>query len=305
MIATITLNPSLDYHVVVPSFKEGILNRSEGESLIPGGKGINVSCVLGSFGFKTKAYGFVAGETGSMFIHMLQQRNIDCDFCTLSTGETRINVKLKSSVETEINGQGPFISEKDFSLLCGKLGLLGHDDALVLSGNIPTSMKKNAYAEILKKIGGQTAFSVVDSEGESLLDTLQFSPFLIKPNKQELGNLFHTNVESFSDVTKFGNELRKMGARNVLVSLGDQGAVLFDEEGHVFIARVPTGNVLNSVGAGDSMVAGFLAEYLQNHSFKKALARGAACGSASAFTGVLATKESSDKLIDQIIISEE
>jgi len=297
MIVTVTLNPSLDYIVSVKDFHTGMLNRTETEEILPGGKGINVSLVLDHFGIPTKAYGFIAGFTGKAFAAMLEERHIPGDFITVSQGFTRINVKLKSQQETELNGTGPVITDRDLDKLFHMLGCLASDDILVLSGSVPSSLPRTVYADITREAVKQKRRVVVDAEGDLLRNALPFKPFLVKPNREELSSLFGIPIDSMEKIVAYGKELQKQGAKNVLVSLAADGAVLIDETGTVHQVAAPRGVVRNSVGAGDSMIAGFLYGYLTTKDWDKALAYGIATGSASAFAGHLATKEEAGRLL--------
>ena len=281
MIYTLTLNPSVDYIVKLESFQLGELNRTVNEAKFPGGKGINVSTVLKQFGSKSKALGFIGGFTGAYIEQYLQNEEIDTDFVQVDE-DTRINVKIKTGQESEINALGPNISEQNFALLKQKIQHLGADDLLVLAGSIPASLPKTTYEELVKICTENGAQFVVDAEGDLLKKVLPYHPFLIKPNHHELGELFDTSITTAAEVIPYGKKLVEMGAENVIVSLAGAGAVLINNE-KVFFAKVPSGEVKNSVGAGDSMVAGFLAAYERTGNIEEAFRYSVASGSATAF----------------------
>ena len=290
MIYTVTFNPSLDYIVAVDNFTCGVVNRTKEEMIFPGGKGINVSMVLQNLGHKNTALGFLAGFTGREIQRLLEEKGIETDFITVDKGISRINVKLRSNQETEINGQGPAISEADISKLYGKLDDLKDGDILVLAGSIPDVMPNSMYMDIMRYLQNKKLKIVVDATKDLLVNVLQYHPFLIKPNNHELGDIFGVTLESKEDVIRYARQLQQKGARNVLVSLAGAGAVLVAEDGSIFKAEAPKGTVVNSVGAGDSMVAGFLAGYLEHGSYAAAFRMGVCTGSASAFSRELATK---------------
>ncbi len=289
MIYTVTFNPSLDYIVDVPEFTTGAINRTARERLFPGGKGINVSIVLKNLGFDSTALGFTAGLTGETFKNLLEEKNISHEFITVKEGMTRINVKLRSGVETEINGRGPMVLDTEVSLLYEKLDRLQKDDILVLAGSIPETMKESSYMDICNRLRGRGIHIVVDATNDLLRNVLQYHPFLIKPNHHELGELFQTKICNKEEVIFYAEKLRNMGAKNVLVSMAGEGAVLVTENDEILISEAPKGILVNSVGAGDSMVAGFLAGFLAGHDYKKAFQTGVLAGSASAFSEELAT----------------
>ena len=262
MIYTVTFNPSLDYVVDVKTFKTGQVNRTEQEKMFPGGKGINVSIVLNHLGLKSTAWGFLAGFTGEEISKRLDEEGVNTDFIQVEKGISRINVKLRSTEETEINGQGPMIRSTDIEKLYAKLDTLKTGDVLVLAGSIPDVMPQSIYMDIMKYLEGKDVMIAVDATRELLANVLPLHPFLIKPNNHELGQLFGVTISSKEDVKKYAAKLQEQGARNVLVSMAGDGAVLLTEEGKAFESEAPEGKVKNSVGAGDSMVAGFLAGYV-------------------------------------------
>ncbi|MEY2194918.1 1-phosphofructokinase [Neobacillus sp. BF23-41] len=302
MIYTLTLNPSVDYIVKLESFQLGELNRTINEAKFPGGKGINVSTVLNQFGTKSKALGFIGGFTGAYIEQYLHNEKIDTDFVQVDE-DTRINVKIKTSQESEINAIGPNISEQNFKRLKQKIHHLGADDLLVLAGSIPASLPKTTYEELVKICSESGAEFVVDAEGDLLKKVLPYSPFLIKPNHHELGELFDTTIASPAEVIPYGKRLVDMGAKNVIISLAGAGAVLINSEMTLF-AEVPKGEVKNSVGAGDSMVAGFLAAYVRTRNIEEAFRYSVASGSATAFSLGLCTKEKVEELLPQVHIKE-
>lgn len=315
MIYTITFNPSLDYVVSVNDFKTEQVNRMTSEFIFPGGKGINVSMVLSELGVENTALGFVAGFTGAELERQLKEKGAIADFVTVKDGNTRINVKLRSTntkceneseaeeipfssdVETEINGQGPVVSEEELQSLLTKLSELNADDVVVISGSVSKGVSQSVYADIVKLCNEKDIKVVVDASSSLLWNTLEYAPFLIKPNKDELEDIFYRDIYSKDDVTFYAKELQNRGAKNVLVSMGAEGAVLVAQDGKVYEMDAPQGEVLNSVGAGDSMVAGFLAGYLQSNDFEQALKLGICAGSATAFSYGLATKSEIDKLL--------
>lgn len=300
MIYTVTFNPSLDYIVNVDDFKLGKVNRTTEETLYPGGKGINVSIVLHNLGYETTALGFLAGFTGEKIQSLLEEKEIKTDFITVSTGFSRINVKLHSKEESEINGRGPKIDSKDIQHLYEKLDVLTNEDILVLAGSIPESMPDSMYMDIMQHLDNKGIKIVVDATKDLLVNVLSYKPFLVKPNHHELGEIFKVEIETIDDVIFYARKLQDMGAKNVLVSMAKDGAVLVDEMGEVYFEKAPVGVVKNSVGSGDSMVAGFIAGYLEYQEYEKALKLGICSGSASAFSEELATKEEVEKLFSHI-----
>ena len=291
MIYTVTFNPSVDYIVSIDDFKLGKTNRTTGELMLPGGKGLNVSTVLYNLGIENTALGFTAGFVGEEIKRLAKEAGYYCDFIDIKNGVSRINVKMKDFDGTEINGMGPTIDEEALELLMKKLDQLTEGDTLVLAGSIPSSMPKNIYSNILKALDGRGVRFVVDATKELLLNVLPYHPFLIKPNNHELGELFDVTLENKDDVVFYAKKLQEMGAKNVLVSMAGEGAVLVDENGEVYKMDAPKGTLVNAVGAGDSMVAGFLAGWMENGDYADALKMGVAAGSASAFSEFLATRQ--------------
>ncbi len=282
MIYTVTFNPALDYVVRVDHFTLGAVNRTEQESIYYGGKGLNVSAVLSTLGYGNTALGFVAGFTGEEIERGVKGLGFQSDFIRVEKGLSRINVKLKSQEETEINGMGPEITGKDVKQLFEKLDRLTAGDVLVLSGSIPKSIDDDIYERIMRSLDGRGVRTVVDATKDLLINVLPYQPFLIKPNNHELGEMFGVTLHGPEEIISYGKRLQEKGARNVLISMAGDGAILITEQEEVFRMGVPKGTVKNSVGAGDSMVAGFIAGYLENGSYKHALRLGSAAGSASA-----------------------
>jgi len=299
MIYTVTFNPSLDYIVTVENFACGMVNRTKDETIFPGGKGINVSLVLQNLGYESTALGFLAGFTGNEIQRLLEEKGVSTDFIPVNAGMSRINVKLRSTQETEINGQGPAIAKEDIDQLYQKLDALQDGDVLVLAGSIPDVMPASIYMDIMKHLQDKKLKVVVDATKDLLQNVLQYHPFLIKPNHHELGEIFGVTIESKEEVVIYAKKMQEKGARNVLVSMAGDGAVLVTENGQVFMAEAPKGKVVNSVGAGDSMVAGFLAGYLEQENYAEAFSMGVCTGSASAFSKELATKEEVQELLDK------
>lgn len=291
MIYTVTLNPAIDYIMHPENFTQGTVNRSQKEEIYFGGKGINVSRVLKSLGVDSVATGFVAGFTGKAIEDGLEAMGIRTDFVRLSHGNSRINVKIKGKAESEINGCGPRLNESDLALLFDKISSLKSGDILVLSGSVPQGLDTRIYEKILQKIYASDIMVIVDAEGELLLNTLKYKPFLIKPNLTELSEISGKQLESSAEIIECATSLQRIGARNVLVSLSEDGAILIDENGRVNMTAAPKGIVINAVGAGDSMVAGFLKGYLDENDREYALNLSVAAGSATAFSGDLATGE--------------
>lgn len=291
MIYTITVNPSLDYIVSVDDFKLGLTNRTSSEKLLPGGKGINVSQVLMNLGVENTALGFVAGFTGDALVRELERRGIRQEFIRIDKGMTRINVKLKSIDGTEINGQGPDIGEADLERLMKRLDELQDNDVLFLAGSIPGSISSDLYRNIMMRLQKKHILFVVDATRELLTNVLEFHPFLIKPNNHELGEIFGVELNTRESVVPYARRLQEMGARNVLVSMAGEGSVLVAEDNTVVSHEAPKGVLVNGVGAGDSMVAGFMAGYMKTGDYEYAYKMGASAGSASAFSEDLATEE--------------
>lgn len=300
MIYTVTFNPAIDYVVYMQQFQSGGVNRTQGEDVFFGGKGINVSTVLQRLGVDTAALGFLAGFTGAAIEQGLQQMGVRTDFIHLPAGLTRINVKIKADVETEINGIGPDIDKAALDALLTQLDGLKPDDMLVLAGSIPGCLPDTIYEQILKRLQGRGVRPVVDAEGDLLCRVLPYHPFLIKPNHIELGAIFGQTLHTDDEIEACARQLQQRGARNVLVSMAAAGALLLDETGAVHRMGVPTGQTRNSVGAGDSMVAGFLAGYLETGDYAHALKLGTAAGSATAFSEGLATKEAIMQLMNRL-----
>lgn len=291
MIYTVTFNPSLDYIVSVNDFALGKTNRTTQEQMLAGGKGINVSTVLKNLGIDNVALGFTAGFTGKELTRMVKESGLVCDFIELPEGNTRINVKMKDFDGTEINGMGPQIDEEAVEKLMKQLSRLQAGDMLVLAGSIPGCMRSSMYQEIMQALCGRGIEFVVDATKELLLNVLEYRPFLIKPNNHELGEIFGVKICTREEAAVYGMKLQEMGARNVLVSMAGEGAVLVDETGNVSMLSAPEGKLVNAVGAGDSMVAGFIAGWQERGEYSHALKMGVAAGSASAFSEMLATKE--------------
>ena len=289
MIYTVTFNPSLDYIVSVEDFKLGLTNRTSLELILPGGKGINVSTVLGNLGIENTALGFLAGFTGKEIERRLKEMGVASDFIEINEGVSRINLKLKSIDGTEINGSGPVISAEDVEKLMEKLDKLGEGDVLFLAGSIPTSMPDDMYQKIMAKLDGKGVMIVVDATRDLLLNVLEYHPFLIKPNNHELGELFGVTLENDQQIEQYARKLQDMGAQNVLISMAADGAMLITKEGEMYRIGIAKGKTVNSVGAGDSMVAGFLASYTKEQNYQKALKYGTAAGGATAQSEGLAT----------------
>ena len=299
MIYTVTLNPSIDYIVRLDELKTGITNRTTSEEYYIGGKGINVSCVLAELGIKSTALGFVAGFTGEAIEKGLKNPKITADFISLKSGISRINIKIKAGEETEINCQGPHIDDEELLNLFDKIDNIRSGDTLILAGNIPNTLPDDVYVRIIERLRGKNVQLVVDATKKLLVNSLKYKPFLIKPNRQELSEIFNTTVKTESDAVKYAQELQKMGAKNVLVSLGGDGALLVDEYGKLHKEGVVKGKVLNTVGSGDSMVAGFVAGWIEKEDYAYALRLGSACGNATAFLNGLATREKIEELLAQ------
>jgi 1-phosphofructokinase len=297
MIYTVTFNPSLDYIVTVRDFMMGVVNRTSREIIFPGGKGINVSMVLKNLGEENTALGFVAGFTGEEIVRLLQEKGIQTDFIPVEQGTSRINVKLRAQSETEINGQGPQIASDDIRRLYEKLDRLQDGDTLVLAGSIPDTMPESMYMDIMEHLRDKKLNIVVDATRDLLMNVLPYHPFLIKPNNHELGEIFQTVLTDKDEVIRYAKKLQEKGARNVLVSMAGEGAVLVTEDGQEYRSEAPKGTLVNSVGAGDSMVAGFLYGYLTGGNYAEAFRYGVCTGSASAFSEELATKAEVEKIL--------
>jgi 1-phosphofructokinase len=285
--------------VRLDSLKSGITNRTTSEEYYFGGKGINVSCVLAELDLESTAFGFVAGFTGDAIENGIRNDKIITDFIKLENGISRINIKIKAGEETEINCQGPHIDDAELERLLKKIDRIENGDTLVLAGNVPNTMPDDVYERILQRISDKDVRIVVDATKNLLLNSLKYKPFLIKPNRQELSEIFSVEISSEEDTEKYAKELQKMGAQNVLISLGGEGAMLIDEFGQKHKAGVLKEKVVNTVGSGDSMVAGFVAGYEMQHSYSYALKLGSVCGMATAFLSGLATKEKINELLSK------
>ncbi|WP_024613252.1 1-phosphofructokinase [Clostridium sp. Ade.TY] len=300
MIYTMTFNPSLDYIMKVKEFDLGMVNRTYEEAIFPGGKGINVSIVLGNLGIENKAFGFIAGFTGEEIEKRVKNSGCIAEFIKLKEGISRINVKLKSKEESEINAQGPKIDEESIESLYKKLDEIKNGDILVLAGSIPNTLPSDMYENVMKYLKDKDIKVIVDATKDLLLNVLKYKPFLIKPNKHELEEMFNVSINSEDEIIKYAKKLQDMGAVNVLISMAGDGAILISENGDVLKHKAPKGEVKNSVGAGDSMVAGFTAGYIMKENYKDALKYGIATGSASAFSEDLATKEKVKEILEMI-----
>ncbi len=299
MIYTVTFNPAIDYIVRMEKLELGSVNRSEEEAMYYGGKGINVSIVLKNLGIDSAALGFVAGFTGRAIEEGVAALGVKTDFITVKDGVSRINVKLKAGEETEINGKGPRISKEELENLYKKLDGLKDGDCLVLAGAIPPSLPADVYETIMARLAGKKVDIVVDATKELLLNVLKYHPFLVKPNNFELGEMFGVTLHTDEEIEEYARKLQELGARNVVISMAGNGSMMITEDGNAYRMGVPKGKVVNSVGAGDSMVAGFIASYFTEHDYQKALKYGAATGSATAFSEGLATKEKVEQLLGQ------
>ncbi len=297
MIYTVTFNPALDYVIRMESLNLGMVNRSSAEAVYYGGKGINVSTVLKNIGVDSVALGFVAGFTGKEIEEGVKNMGVATDFIKLPEGMSRINVKIKAEQETEINGQGPKISMEQVEKLFEKLDRLEKRDCLVLAGTIPASLPSDIYEQIMDRLKDKEIHIVVDATKDLLLNVLKYHPFLIKPNNHELGEMFGVVLKTDEEIVEYAEKLQERGARNVLISMAGDGAILLTETKEVYKMGVPKGTVVNSVGAGDSMVAGFVASYFKEHDYLKALKFGTATGSATAFSEGLATMDKVEELL--------
>ena len=302
MIYTVTFNPSLDYIVRLDSFTAGEINRVNYEQVLGGGKGINVSIVLGNLGHESTALGFTAGFTGEEIKRQLDGFGVKHDFVQLPEGFTRINVKVKADKETEINGQGPDISEAKREELFEKLDKLSEGDTLVLAGSIPKTLPDDIYEKIMARLEGRGIRIIVDAEKKLLLNVLKYHPFLIKPNNHELGDMFGVKLTTDEEIITYAKKLQEKGAQNVLISMAGDGAILLTADGKHYKSPAPKGKLINSVGAGDSMVAGFITGYIESQGdFETAFHLGVATGSASAFSENLATRPEVEALLKTII----
>ena len=299
MIYTVTLNPAIDYIMRMDELHMGITNRSNSEEYYCGGKGINVSLVLAELDIPSTALGFIAGFVGDAIDKWVANTYVTTDFIRLKNGISRINVKIKAGEETEINGQGPDISEDELEALMMKVDHIQDGDTLVLAGSIPNTLPDDTYERMLERISEKDVRIVVDATKQLLVNSLKYKPFLIKPNKQELSEIFDVDVQTKEDIVTYAKKLQDMGARNVLISLGGDGAMLVDEDGQIHEAGVIKEKVVNTVGSGDSMVAGFVAGYEMKNSYSYALTLGSVCGNATAFLPWLATKEKINELLEK------
>lgn len=297
MVYTVTFNPAMDYVMQVNNINEKDINRSEEEKMFYGGKGINVSSVLTQLNIENTATGFLAGFTGNELERMLKTDNINTDFVHLKTGFTRINVKIKSEKELDINAHGPDISEQDIDELLNKLKKIKSGDYLVLAGSVPPSLSDDIYEKILEHFTDKDINVVVDTTGNLLKNILKYKPFLIKPNHHELGEIFSVDINSTQDVIRYAKKLQEVGAKNVLVSRAKDGATLIDENGNVISVTNAPGKIVSSVGCGDSMVAGFIAGYIESENYEKALRLGAVCANATAFSSSIAKKKEIDNML--------
>lgn len=299
MIFTVTFNPSLDYIVRVDEMHLGTINRTNYEQLLPGGKGINVSIVLGNLGHPSRALGFSAGVTGVALEKLLADAGVDADLVHVKEGFTRINAKVKAVEETELNGQGPRIAPEDVDALFSKLDVLGQDDTLVISGSVPNTLPSDMYEQVMERLAGHGVRIVVDAERDLLTRVLPYRPFLVKPNNHELGDIFGVTLKTRDEVVPYARRMQEMGAQNVLVSMAGEGGVLVAADGQVYQSPAAKGTVVNSVGAGDSCVAGFLAGLMETGSYQTAFRMGLAAGSASAFSDHLATRPEVEDLMSR------
>ena len=304
MIYTVTLNPSIDYVVETDKLKIGEVNRANKEELYPGGKGINVSLMLNELQAENTALGFLGGFIGEYIENTLASKGVNTEFIKLEEGFSRINLKIKNEVETEINGKGPHISEEKLQLLYKKIEKLKDEDILVLCGSIPNSLSNTLYQDIISMVAQKNVKVIVDATSNLLLNTLKYNPFLIKPNIHELEEIFEIKIDSIDDTIFYATKLKDMGAENVLISMGKDGALLIDSKGKIYLSNAPYGDVVNTVGSGDSMVAGFISGYLKTKDYKEALKLGASCGSATAFSSGIGEKKLIDILKNEIEIKE-
>jgi len=302
VIYTVTFNPSLDYIVSVKDFRSGMTNRTSSELMLAGGKGINVSIVLGNLGIKSTALGFIAGFTGDEIVRRLHNGGINSEFIKINDGISRINIKLKSIDGTEINGQGPHIDSSHIEQLMNRLRRLESGDVLVLAGSIPAGISDNIYKDIMDMLKDKGVQIVVDATSRLLTNVLEYKPFFIKPNQHELGDIFNVTLNTQEEVIPYALKLKKMGAVNVCVSMGGKGAILVADDGNVYKAKAPDGILKNSVGAGDSLVAGFLSGWIEKKDYEYAFRKGVATGSASAFSERLATNGEVNGLIGKVTI---
>lgn len=304
MVYTLTLNPSLDYVMTVENLNSDKINRSSAEELYYGGKGINVSAVLTRLGVETTALGFAGGMTGKMLCEIMRRDGICNNFISLSGGNTRINVKLKSDNETEINAVGPQISDEELNQLFEKLEQIQNGDTLVLAGSVPQSLPDDIYAQIMSHLCGKDICFAVDTTGNQLVSSLKYKPFLIKPNNLELGEIFGKKLTNTDEIIKYGKKLQSMGAQNVIVSCGGDGAVLITQNEGVYTAKAVKGKVISTVGCGDSTVAGFIAGKIRGYSLLKSFQLSVACGAATAFSEHLATTDKINEMLSLIPLTQ-
>ncbi len=297
MICTVTFNPSLDYIVRVDDMRLGVINRTTYEQVLPGGKGINVSIVLGNLGHASRALGFLAGFTGAEIARRVSEAGVSADFIEVAEGMSRINAKIKSNEETELNGQGPLITDENIEELYAKLDVLGEGDTLVISGSVPNTLPGDMYERIMARLDGRGVRIVVDAERDLLTRVLPYKPFLVKPNNIELGDIYGVTLKTRDEVVPYAKRMQEAGAQNVLVSMAGEGGVLVSADGQVFQSPAAKGTVVNSVGAGDSSVAGFLAGLMETGSYETAFRMALASGSASAFSDHLATRPEVEALM--------
>ena len=304
MIYTVTFNPAVDYVVYTSEMAIGEINRARDENVFFGGKGVNVSLILNELGVRSKALGFVAGFTGAAIENSLREKGIETDFVHLKNGISRINVKIKSGInaylETELNGKGPDVSEDSLEELCKKLDVLADGDTLVLAGSIPESMPTDIYQKILERMSGKNIRTIVDARRDLLLNVLKYKPYMVKPNHHELGEIFGVTLRTTDGITEYALKLKEKGARNVLVSMAGDGALLLDESGNTHICRACRGIVNNSVGAGDSLMAGFIAGLDEKGDIDYAMKLGTAAGGATAFSHGLATRDEIFDLLKEL-----
>lgn len=305
MIYTVTFNPALDYIMRVDDLQSKDINRTRSEEIHYGGKGINVSVILTRLGVENKALGFVAGFSGKQIEDMLVSDGIKTDFVHLKEGYTRINVKIRCDRELDINANGPEIKREEVDALFEKLEKLKSGDYLILAGSIPKALPDNMYEKILERLDGKGVNFVVDATGDLLKNVLKYKPFMVKPNHHELGEIFGVEITALEDIEKYAKKLQEMGAKNVLVSRGKDGAALIDEFGKVHTMGNVPGKIISSVGCGDSMVAGFVAGYAKEKDYAYALKLGSACGNATAFSSGLATKNEIDKMLQSEYLQQE
>lgn len=298
MVYTVTLNPALDYVMKLKNLRTDDINRTDGEEIYYGGKGINVSVILTQLDIPNTALGFLGGFTGKKLEEMLKSDGINCDFNYLKSGDTRINVKIKADKEIDLNACGPEITQEDMQSFLKKLDGIKDGDYLILAGSIPKTLPDDIYERMLESVSDRKANCVVDATGDLLKNVLKYRPFLIKPNHHELGDLFSVEIKSDDDIVKYSKKLQEMGAKNVLVSMAKDGAMLTDENGNVHKIGNAKGKLVNSVGCGDSMVAGFTAGYIKTADYSYALRLGSACGNATAFSEKLATREEIERVFN-------